>query len=257
MIAHGSSNKIVPSDRSPTNWGLATDQWKLLFELVGDRSVTVPKPFSNQLLQLQEESPWGNRQVADRLQEKKEEIWLSPMTKAPTPTEMSKGQSDNTNNATKKLKPNENSSANSYAFLSLRARRVVCDWGFNELLTPFHSVQCRAMNTALVFYYLFGQDFANLYAFQYHAHEKMSPVLISTRELTFHHTGVWRSYVIRSFTFCKRLYLHLAVTRASTGSCNWVSTIYLLTGHIHVGISMSHTLQSIFYRDIYLTLYMT
>ena len=37
------------------------------------------------------------------LKEKKEEIWLSPMTKAPTPTEMSKGQSDNTNNATKKF----------------------------------------------------------------------------------------------------------------------------------------------------------
>ena len=36
-------------------------------------------------------------------QEKKEEIWLSPMTKAPAPTEMSKGQSDNTNNATKKF----------------------------------------------------------------------------------------------------------------------------------------------------------
>ena len=35
--------------------------------------------------------------------EKKEEIWLSPMTKAPTPAEMSKGQSDNTNNATKKF----------------------------------------------------------------------------------------------------------------------------------------------------------
>ena len=35
--------------------------------------------------------------------DKKEEIWLSPMTKAPTPTEMSKGQSDNTNNATKKF----------------------------------------------------------------------------------------------------------------------------------------------------------
>ena len=35
--------------------------------------------------------------------EKKEEIRLSPMTKAPTPTEMSKGQSDNTNNATKKF----------------------------------------------------------------------------------------------------------------------------------------------------------
>ena len=31
--------------------------------------------------------------------DKKDEIWLSPKTKAPTPTEMSKGQSDNTNNA--------------------------------------------------------------------------------------------------------------------------------------------------------------
>ena len=37
------------------------------------------------------------------MQEKKEEIWLSPMTKAPTPTEMSKAQSDNTNSATKKF----------------------------------------------------------------------------------------------------------------------------------------------------------
>ena len=35
-------------------------------------------------------------------QDKKEEIWPSAMTKALTPTEMSKGQSDNTNNATKK-----------------------------------------------------------------------------------------------------------------------------------------------------------
>ena len=35
--------------------------------------------------------------------DKKEEIWPSPMTKAPTLTEMSKGQSDNTNNATKKF----------------------------------------------------------------------------------------------------------------------------------------------------------
>ena len=34
-------------------------------------------------------------------QDKKEEIWLSPMTKTPTPADMSKGQSDNTNNATK------------------------------------------------------------------------------------------------------------------------------------------------------------
>ena len=36
-------------------------------------------------------------------QDRKEEIWLSPMTKAPIPTEMSKGQSDNTNNSTKKF----------------------------------------------------------------------------------------------------------------------------------------------------------
>ena len=36
-------------------------------------------------------------------QEKMEEIWLSPMTKTPTPAEMSKGKSDNTNNATKKF----------------------------------------------------------------------------------------------------------------------------------------------------------
>ena len=38
-----------------------------------------------------------------QFKEKIEEIWLSPMTKAHTPTEMSKGQSDNTNNATKKF----------------------------------------------------------------------------------------------------------------------------------------------------------
>ena len=36
-------------------------------------------------------------------QEEKEEIWLSPMTKAPTPTEMSKGQSDNTTKRHKKF----------------------------------------------------------------------------------------------------------------------------------------------------------
>ena len=36
-------------------------------------------------------------------EDKKEEIWPSPMTKAPIPTEMSKGQSDNINNATKKF----------------------------------------------------------------------------------------------------------------------------------------------------------
>ena len=35
--------------------------------------------------------------------DKKEEICPSPITKAPTPTEMSKGQSDNTNSATKQF----------------------------------------------------------------------------------------------------------------------------------------------------------
>ena len=34
-------------------------------------------------------------------QKKKEEIWLSSITKTPTPTEISKGQSDDANNATK------------------------------------------------------------------------------------------------------------------------------------------------------------
>ena len=38
-----------------------------------------------------------------QLEDKKEEIWLSRMTKAPTPTEVSKGLGDNTNNATKKF----------------------------------------------------------------------------------------------------------------------------------------------------------
>ena len=102
-----------------------------------------------------------------------------------------------------KLKPNENSAnlMHFYRWELGESLQRMCDWGFNELLTPFYAVQCRAMNTALVFYDLFGQDFANLYAFQYHAHEKMSPVLISTRD----HTGVWWSNVIRSL---KRLYLH-------------------------------------------------
>ena len=35
--------------------------------------------------------------------EKGEEIWLSPMTKAPTPKEKSKKQRDNTKNATKNV----------------------------------------------------------------------------------------------------------------------------------------------------------
>ena len=42
------------------------------------------------------------------LKDKNEDIWPSPMTKAPTTTEMSKGQSDNTNNAKKKVRLNSN-----------------------------------------------------------------------------------------------------------------------------------------------------
>ena len=45
----------------------------------------------------------GIKRLYIAYKDKKEEIWPSPMTKAPTPTEMSKGQSDNTNNATKKF----------------------------------------------------------------------------------------------------------------------------------------------------------
>ena len=44
---------------------------------------------------------WGLKYM-NFLKEKAEEIWLSPMTKTLTPAEMSKGQSDNTNNAAKK-----------------------------------------------------------------------------------------------------------------------------------------------------------
>ena len=50
----------------------------------------------------------GGQPIPDKVfmvmsRDKKEEIWPSPMTKAPIPTEMSKGQSNNTNNATKKF----------------------------------------------------------------------------------------------------------------------------------------------------------
>ena len=45
----------------------------------------------------------GESVVYIRNEEKTEEIWLSPTTKAPSRSEMSKGQSDNTDNATKKI----------------------------------------------------------------------------------------------------------------------------------------------------------
>ena len=168
---------MVPSDRSPTNWGLATDQWKLLFELVGDRSVTVPKPFSNKLL---------------NYKKSRCEVIGKSLT-------------------TFELKPNENSSANLMHFYRWElgeSLQRMCDWGFNDFLTPFYAVQCRAMNTALVFFMSFSDKILPIYMhFNITLMKNMSPVFISTRELTFHHTGVWRSYmyVIRSF---KRLYLH-------------------------------------------------
>ena len=57
-------------------------------------------PIKQQIKSSLFEKGWGFEEWIE-FYEKKEEIWLSPMTKAPTPTEMSKGQSDNTNNATK------------------------------------------------------------------------------------------------------------------------------------------------------------
>ena len=42
---------------------------------------------------------YGNVFIQDK--DKRKENWLSPMTKAPTPIEMSKGQRDNNKNATK------------------------------------------------------------------------------------------------------------------------------------------------------------
>ena len=41
---------------------------------------------------------WEDSVFPVNIQEKKEEIWLSPMTKAPTPTEKPKKQRDNTQN---------------------------------------------------------------------------------------------------------------------------------------------------------------
>ena len=57
----------------------------------------------------------------DVKQEKKEEILLSPMTKAPAPTEKSKKQRDNTKNATKKI---------DYTTIADRLRTV--SWRYNS-----------------------------------------------------------------------------------------------------------------------------
>ena len=65
------------------------------------------------------------------LKEKKEEIWLSPMTKAPTPTEMSKGQSDNTNNATKKT-----------LFSTSGSRNILKGAATNEIFGRINSSTC-------------------------------------------------------------------------------------------------------------------
>ena len=49
---------------------------------------------------------------------KKEDIWLSPMTKAPTPTEKSEKQRDNTKNATK-----------NFDFTTIADRLRTVSWG--------------------------------------------------------------------------------------------------------------------------------
>ena len=40
---------------------------------------------------------------------------------------------------------------NFYRWELTESLQRVCDWGFHELVTPFHAEQCRAMNIALVF----------------------------------------------------------------------------------------------------------
>ena len=59
--------------------------------------------------------------VPNKWQEKKEEIWLSSMTKAPTPTEKSNKERDNTKNATKNF---------DYSTIADRLRTV--SWGKNS-----------------------------------------------------------------------------------------------------------------------------
>ena len=80
--------------------------------------------------------------------EKKEEIWLSPMTKAPTPTEMPKGQSGNTNNATKKSKFSIKSGVENYWYYTLNPnvmRVNACDVRF-VVCVPTLNWRCAKSN---------------------------------------------------------------------------------------------------------------
>ena len=80
----------------------------------------------------------------------------------------------------------------------------MCGWGFfyiynvNELLTSFYVVQCRAMNTPLIFCDLLGHNFANiykLYTFQHHAREKKRPSLKAILRLFIYKAVYDQSYL--------------------------------------------------------------
>ena len=61
------------------------------------------------------------------IQRKKEEIWLSPMTEALTPTEKSKKQRDNTKNATKNFDYTTIADRlKFYSFLSIQVFYILC-----------------------------------------------------------------------------------------------------------------------------------
>ena len=66
-----------------------------IVELPGMRSKRKRGNFIGEMSK--EKVPW----ILNAYSEKKKEIWFSPMTKAPTPTDKSKKKRDNTKNATK------------------------------------------------------------------------------------------------------------------------------------------------------------
>ena len=70
-----------------------------LYDLLSELAALMKTPKYEHLLSYNDTAA-GVNHVVGKLREK-EEISLSPMTKAPTPAEMSKVQSDNINNATK------------------------------------------------------------------------------------------------------------------------------------------------------------
>ena len=87
-------------------WELVWAYWNCPTKLVNVFNVSFSQKDPNDIKLHYFLNPWCVTEFPPLFQmsaDKKEKIWLSPMTKAPTPTEMSKGQNDNTNNATKKF----------------------------------------------------------------------------------------------------------------------------------------------------------